>query len=116
MLYWAEASNNPMPTWQCHHLGSMHSSALDPAAWRELGTVRENVFLCLEAQVAGLGFYTVQVCQIITLSSLVAHLGCVDSACMKTRGKAVSPSMLLLPISLFTCEFGPLGPCIGTGK
>lgn len=94
----------------------MNPSGLDPGAWRELGIVRENVFLCLEAQVGGLGFYTAQVCQIITPSSLVDHLGCVDSVCMKTRGKAVSPSMLLLLISLFTLEFGPLGPCIGTGK
>lgn len=72
-----------MPTWQCHHLGATNPSGLDPGAWRELGRARENVFLCLEARVVGLGFYNARVCQIIAPSSLLAHFGCVDSACMK---------------------------------
>lgn len=45
-----------------NHLGSMYPLAL-VLEWfsymgRKLGRVRENVFLLLEAQVAGLGIYT----------------------------------------------------------
>lgn len=75
---------------------------------RKLGRVRENVFLLLEAQVAGLGIYTTWVCQTVPQSCIAAHFGCVESACVTLRGKAVSPPMLFVPTSLSMCEYGPL--------
>lgn len=76
---------------------------------RKLGRVRENVFLLLEAQVAGLGIYTTWVCQTVPQSCIAARFGCVESACVTLRGKAVSPPMPFVPTSLSMCEYGPLG-------
>lgn len=103
-----------------NHLGFMNPPAL-VLEWfsylgRKLGRVWENVFLCLEAQVAGLSIYTTRVCQIMPQFRLPAHFDCVESACVTLRGKAIFPPMLFMPSSLSTCEYGPLGTYIFTAR
>lgn len=61
-------------------------------AWQGLGFF----FFCLEAQIEELGIYTAWVCQMISQSFPLDHVGCADAARVELRARAVSPSILFL--------------------
>lgn len=96
-----------MPSFGIHE-----SPGLGPGAQRELGKIRENAFLCLEAQVAGWVFtlWSLPDYPSVLFSSPLCLCRC---SLYETERKSCF-SINVVP--LFTCELDPLGSCVFMAK